>query len=78
MDKVSNKRELRKAVTDFIQFEDETSLIWPWAIPADRLLEDEELLQKIVETVRFDETGNYAADDLYDAIDKTIGNSSNL
>jgi len=75
---IPERPKLRQDITDFIQFEDETSLTWPWAISAEKLLQNEEMLQKIVDAVRFDENGCYDADDLYDAIGKIAGANPTL
>jgi len=73
MSRIPNKLQLRQDIIDFIQFEYETSVIWPWAISANRLLQDEDKLQKIVDAMQCNETGCYDTDDLYEAIEKIAG-----
>lgn len=65
--------EQRKGIIDFIQFEDATSLIWPWAVSADTLLKSEPLLQAIEKAVHFDSAGQCDTDELYWAIDRIVG-----
>lgn len=72
-DKVSDETKRLEAIVDFVNFEDETSLIWPWAVPAEELLQDKEVLLKIAEAVYFDETGCCDTDELHDAIDRIVG-----
>lgn len=70
---VTAESKLREAIVDFVTFEDETSLIWPWAIPAEDILQNEETLLKIEAAMRLDETGYCDTDNLYDAIDRIVG-----
>ena len=63
----------RKSITDFIQFEDATSVIWPWAASAEALLQNETLLLEVEKTVCFDESGNCDTDELYAAMDRIAG-----
>lgn len=67
------QENVRQAVIDFINFEDETSQIWPWAMTAEELLQNEEALQKIVKAVEHDGTGECDTDELYDAISRIAG-----
>ena len=62
-----------EAIVDFVTFEDETSLIWPWAIPAEDILQNQETLLKIAAAIHFDDTGSCDTDELYDAIDRIVG-----
>lgn len=71
--KNSTSKMYRQKIIDFIQFEDETSEIWPWAISAEKLIQDGEALQKIAEITQFDESGQYDTDDLYSAINQVAG-----
>lgn len=64
------QEKVRQAVIDFINFEDETSQIWPWAMTAEELLQNEEALQKIVKAVEHDGTGECDTDELYDTISR--------
>ena len=63
----------RKAIIDFVIFESATSVIWPWALPADEILQNEELLRKVEKAVSFDSQGSCDTDALYDALDRIVG-----
>ena len=63
----------RKSVIDFIQFEDATSAIWPWAVSAEALLQNETMLLEVEKRVCFDESGNCDTDGRYAAIDQIVG-----
>lgn len=63
----------REAIVDFLRFEESTSTIWPWALPADEILQNEELLRKVEKAVSFDSQGSCDTDELYDALDRVIG-----
>ena len=63
----------REAIADFLQFEESTSAIWPWALPADEILQNEELLRKVEKAVSFDSQGSCDTDALYDALDRIVG-----
>jgi len=78
MGMIPEQSRLRQDIIDFIQFEEETWLIWPWAISARFLLRNENVLSKIADAVRFGETGCYDTDDLYEAISKVTGNNPAL
>lgn len=67
------QEKVRQAVIDFINFEDATSQIWPWAMTAEKLLQNEEALQKIVKAAEHDGTGKCDTDELYDAISRIAG-----
>ncbi len=72
-DRAASQEKVRQAIIDFVNFEDETSQIWSWAISAEELLLSEDTLQSIAKTVRPDKSGEYNTDDLYDAISQIIG-----
>ena len=67
------EEKARQAIIDFINFEDETSQIWPWAISAEDLVLSEVTLQKIAKALHPDEAGDYDTDELYDAISHIAG-----
>ena len=71
--KIADESKRIKAIIDFINFEDETSLIWPWAVPAEDLLQNKATLLNIAEAVYFDESGCCDTDELYDAIGQMVG-----
>lgn len=62
-----------KAIIDFVQFEDSTSIIWPWALSADEITQNEELLRKVKMAVSFDPQGDWDTDELYEALDRIVG-----
>ncbi len=72
-EKITDESKRLEAIIDFVTFEDETSLIWPWAIPAEDILQNQETLLKIAAAIHFDETGSCDTDELYDAIDQIVG-----
>lgn len=63
----------REAIVDFLRFEESTSTIWPWALPANEILQNEELLRMVEKAVSFDSQGSCVTDELYDALDRVIG-----
>lgn len=65
--------EARKAIIDFINFESATSVIWPWAVPAEEIIRDEKTLRKLERAAGFDQEGNFDTDVLYAAIDRIVG-----
>lgn len=70
---ITAESKLREAIADFVTFEDETSLIWPWTIPAEDILQNEETLQKIAAIIHLDEAGCCDTDELHDVIDRIVG-----
>lgn len=60
-------------VVNFLKFENETSLTWPWVIPVGTLIQSEELLLSIALVIHVDETGSCDTEELYDAIDRIVG-----
>lgn len=71
--RIALQEKARQAIIDFINFEDETSQIWPWAISAEELVLSEVTLQKIAKALQPDETGDYDTDEVYDAISHIAG-----
>lgn len=63
----------RRVILDFIKFEAETAVVWPWAMPAEKMLQDEAFLSTLEEAVTFDESGSCDTEALYEAIDKLAG-----
>lgn len=70
---VPEKSVRRQAICDFICFEDETSVIWPWALSADELLQNENILNEIEQAVCFNQADEYDTDELYEAINRIAG-----
>ena len=69
----TGQENIRQAILDFITFEDEPSQVWPWAMTAEEILQNEEILQKIAVTVRSDISGKCDTDELYDTISEIVG-----
>lgn len=65
--------ERRQAIIDFINFENETAVTWPWAIPADEIIQNSETLRKVEKAVVFDRENNFDTDELYHALDRIVG-----
>lgn len=65
--------EERRAIIDFINFEDETAVIWPWAVSADEIIQNSETLRKVEKAVVFDRENNFDTDELYHALDRIVG-----
>ena len=63
----------RAAIIDFLQFEESTSAVWPWTLPADEITQNDELLRKVEKAVSFDQQGDYDTDELYNALDRIVG-----
>lgn len=63
----------RQAIIDFIKFEEETSVIWPWAVPAEGIIQSEEMLLAVEKLVNFDDAHNYDTDELYAAVVQIAG-----
>ena len=63
----------RTAIIDFIIFEDSSSKIWPWAVSAEDMLQNETMLRELEKAVHFGAHGEFDTDELYDAIDRIAG-----
>ena len=63
----------RRVILDFIKFEAETAVVWPWAMPAEKMLQDEAFLSTLEEAVTFDESGSCDTEGLYGVIDRLSG-----
>lgn len=63
----------RKAILDFIKFEAETSVVWPWAMSATEMCHKEGFLSAVEKAAPFDEGGSCETDDLYAVIDTLAG-----
>lgn len=61
----------RLAIIDYIQFEDETSEIWPWAVSAEELLQSD--LRGVEKIVHFENGDHFDTDELYFAINHIFG-----
>lgn len=63
----------RQFIIDFVRFEAETSNIWPWALSADEIIQNEELLGEVERIVEFDQEDKCDTDALYSALDRLAG-----
>lgn len=61
----------RQAIIDFIKFEEETSVIWPWAASAGEMIQSD--LRAVERAVQFDLQDNFDTDELYAALDRAFG-----
>ena len=68
----------RQVITDFVCFEAETAQTWPWAVSAEKLLQDEEKLNAAADSVRFDAEGCCDTDELYETLDRIFGVNPSL
>lgn len=60
-------------IADFISFEAGTSIIWPWAVPAEELLQRREELRAVAQTIRLDSDGRCDTDEMYEALERVFG-----
>lgn len=63
----------RKAIIDFVNFESATSVVWPWAVPAEEIIQSEKILRKVERAAGFEQEGNFETDVLYAALDRIAG-----
>ncbi len=63
----------RQSIVAFIKFEDSTSAVWPWALSAEEILRNTDMLRTVERAVRFDSTGRCDTDELYEALDRIAG-----
>lgn len=61
---------LENEVYDFVKFEAETSLVYPWKTP---LLQIIDLVPEIANRIRKNAPDGYDTDDIYDAVDEVCG-----
>ena len=66
------KRQLEN-ITDFVMFEAETSIIWPWAIPAEEMLQRRDDLLAAAKAVHLDAEGYCDTDEMYEALEQVFG-----
>ncbi len=69
---------IAEQIKDYITFEDETSVIYPWAVKADDITDDQ--INKASSMLQSSEYGynEYAdidSDDLHEVLDKVIGSN---
>lgn len=70
-DETVNKR--LENIIDYVTFEDDTSIIWPWAIPAEELLQRREELLAVAEAIYLDENGLCDTDEMYEELTRVFG-----
>lgn len=63
----------RQAIIDFVRFEEETSLIWPWAASPDEIMQNDDTLLQVEKDIHFFAEDDYDADELYDALNRIVG-----
>jgi len=63
----------RKEILDFVTFEDSTSVIWPWAVPAEEICRDQERLAVVEGMLVCDPKDGYDVDQLHNALDQVFG-----
>lgn len=71
VDETVNKR--LENIIDYVNFEAATSIIWPWAIPAEELLQRREKLLSVAETIYLDENGLCDTDEMYEELTRAFG-----
>jgi len=63
----------RKEILDFVTFEGSTSVIWPWAVPAEEICQDQEGLDAVEGMLAYDPKGGYDVDQLHNALSQVFG-----
>ena len=63
-------------IVDYICFEQETSIIWPWAITGDAMLACAQDLHEIASQLAA--TGSWDTESIYECLTKTFGNNPAL
>lgn len=63
----------RQAIIEFIRSEDEKSSLWPWATPADEIIQSDTILRQLEKEIHFSAWGDFNADELYDALNRIVG-----
>ena len=66
--------KIKEQVKNFIAFEDETSIIYPWAIKADNITDTQlnNVSSKLC-SYGYNENMDIAADDIYEALNTILG-----
>ena len=60
-------------IINYVTFEDDTSIIWPWAIPAEELLQRKEELLAVAEKMYLDEDGLCDTEEMYEELTRVFG-----
>lgn len=66
-------KEAVQAIRDHLCFERDTAHIWPWRLPANAMLGDENRLQEIGAALHYDPEGGYDMEELHQALNETFG-----
>ncbi len=65
---------IKEQIKDFITFEDETSIIYPWATKADNITESQiNKASEKLQSIGYDENTNVDTEDIYDALYEVLG-----
>lgn len=65
--------EEREAIIEFLQSEDGDPAVWPWALSAEEIAQNDDLLRKVERVVNFDQQGDYNTEELCAALDRIVG-----
>lgn len=68
----------RRELLDFVAFEESTSAIWPWAVPAEAIRGDDGKLSAVEAMLAYDPRNGYDTDQMYGALDKVFGINPDL
>ncbi len=66
------KNSIKVSIMNFVNFENETSIIYPWAISA------EDIITKHIDEIEKECNGNNDTDIIYEAIDKICGTNPKI
>ena len=65
---------ITKQIKDFITFEDETSIIYPWATKADNVTDNQmNTASSKLQLIGYDENADVDTEDIYDVLDEVLG-----
>ena len=61
-------------IKEFITFEDETSIIYPWATKADNVTDSQmNTASSKLQLIGYDDNTNIDTEDIYDVLDEVLG-----
>ncbi len=70
---------ITEQIKNFITFEDETSIIYPWATKADNITENQiNKASEKLQSIEYDESTNIDTEDIYNVLDEVLGINSAL
>ena len=65
---------ITEQIKDFITFEDETSIIYPWAIEADNVRDSQiNIASSKLQSIGYGENTNIDTEDIYNVLDEVLG-----